>query len=243
MLGFYTPFLLLQAFCVYHAYRNNADYRWYWLILLFPGAGCLIYLFHHFYNRNNVYSLKEGLKEVVNTNYKIEKLEKALRFSDTVANRMRLAEAYVEYGRYGEAAALYRECLTGFMSDDPTLRMKLLHASFLNEDYENAIELGKGLEHEKAFKNAEERMAYAWALHFSGNSQLADATFRDMDRAYTNYRQRTEYCKFLIKNNNASEAKIKLADILEELDHMTGPERRFYRSIIREINDLSLQTR
>jgi hypothetical protein len=238
MFGFYTPLFVLQAFCAYHAYRNNADYKWYFLIVFFPGVGALIYLFHHFYNRSNVESISEGLKGVVNSNYRIERLEKALRFSDTVSNRINLADTYVEYGRYADAIELYRKCLTGFMADDPGLRMKLLSACFLNDDYAGSVALGESLEKEKSFKDAGQRVAYAWALHYQGKTEKAEAAFRDMDKSFTNYPQRTEYCKFLIRNERPDEVKEKLQELLSEFEHMKAPERRLHRELISEIRDL-----
>ncbi|HYC83698.1 MAG TPA: hypothetical protein VEB86_00690 [Chryseosolibacter sp.] len=238
MYGFYTPFFLLQAFCVYHAYRHNYDYKWYFLILFFPGVGACIYLIHHFYNRQNVKSISEGLKVVVNSNYRIEQLEKTLKFSDTVANRINLADAYVQIGRYNEAADLYRQSLQGFMADDPALRMKLLYALFLKEDYRDCVALGDSLRQEKTFRGASERLAYAWALYYEGHPEKAEATFQDMDRSYTNYNQRLEYCKFLVKTGRKAEAKEKLADLLGEFEHMKGPERRLYRALIAEVRDM-----
>jgi len=181
MFGLYTPLILLQAFCIYHAYRNNAEQRWYWFILIFPGIGCAFYLYHHFYNRNSLNTIAEGVKEAVSSNYKVTQLEKALRFSDTIKNRINLADAYVDCGRYPAAITLYQETLTGFMADDPSLRMKLLQAHFLNQDYSQAIALGNDLKSEKTFRNAEQRLAYAWALHYDGKTEKAEQVFMDMD--------------------------------------------------------------
>jgi hypothetical protein len=238
MYGFYTPVLLLQAFCVFHAYRSNAEQRWYWLIIFFPLIGCVIYLFHNFYNRNTVSSITEGVKEVVNSNYRIEQLEKALRFSDNVTNKINLADAYVTYGRYKDAIDLYRDCLKGFMADDPPLRMKLLRTCFLNGDYPEAISLGRELEKEKNFKNADERVAYAWSLFFNNELENAAAVFRDMDKSFTNYYQRMEHAKFLLKMDRIDEAKSKLTDLMDEFEHMKGPEKRLKRNTIREVRDM-----
>ncbi|MFN7330866.1 MAG: hypothetical protein ACK5UP_15310, partial [Bacteroidota bacterium] len=130
MLRFYTPVLILQAVTLYLAYRNNAEQRWYWFIIFFPGLGSILYLFDQYYSRKNLNSLTETIKEVVNSNHKTEQLEKALRFSDNTKNKLNLADAYMEIGRYADAINLYQSTLTGFMEDDPGVRMKLLDAQF-----------------------------------------------------------------------------------------------------------------
>ena len=239
MFGFYTPILLLQAFCAYHAYRYNAERRWYWLILFFPGIGCLIYLYHHFYNRRSIDTLAESVKVVVNSNYKIEKLERAYKFSDSITNRVNLADAYLEIGRYDDAIVLYVASLSGFMADDPALNMKLLYAHFLNRNFTEAVDIGRKLEAEKKFSNSPEWVAYGWSLFYIDNVEEAERIFRATDKAYTNYPQRLEYCKFLLENKRTEALREKTAELLEEFEHMRGPERKFYRSTISEVRSLS----
>jgi hypothetical protein len=238
MLGFYTPILLLQAICVYLAYRNNAENRWYWFIMLFPGIGCGFYLFHHYYNRQNIGKISEGVKSVINSNYKIDQLEKAHAFSDSYTTRINLADAYVEFGRYDEAIKLIQDSLMGFMADDPFLFMKLLHANYLNSNFSEVISLGERLESNKDFKNSETRLEYAWALHYSGKTERAEQLFQSMDKTFTNYSHRKEYCKFLLETGRTEDLKSKVAEIVDEFDHMRGPERKIYRDVIREIQSL-----
>jgi hypothetical protein len=238
MYAYYTPILLLQAFCVYHAYKNNVEQRWYWLILFFPLIGCVIYLVQNFSSRTSIDAIAENVKEVVNSNYKIEQLEKALKFSESVTNKLNLATAYMEVERYRDAAALYAESLQGFMADDPAVTMKLCHAHFMDNNFAASVECGARLEPLKAFRNSEERVAYAWALHHAGDTGKAESIFIDMDRSFTNYYHRMEYSKFLIKTGKTELAKEKLRDLVDEFEHMNGPERRLKKNTYREIKDL-----
>ena len=238
MLRFYTPILIIQAFTLYLAYRNNAEQRWYWFIIFFPGLGSLLYLFDQYYNRRNLSSLTETVKEVVNSNYKTEQLEKALRFSDNTKNKLNLADAYLEIGRYSDAINLYQSTLTGFMEDDPAVRMKLLHAQFLAKSYDQAILIGEKLESEKTFKNAESRLSYAWALHYGGKSDLAQKVFEDMNKPFTNFKHRVEYGAFLSETSKKEEAKSVLETLLEEFEHMRGPEQKLHREVKRDAKNL-----
>jgi hypothetical protein len=206
--------------------------------MLFPVIGCLFYLYDAFYNRRNMQNIAEGLREVVNSNYRIGQLEKNVRFADTVTNRIQLADAYVEIGRNQDAIELYQKCLEGFMDNDPTIRMKLLQAHFSSGEFAKAIGYGDSLANEKVFKNAPARISYAWSLHHNGNSDLAENVFKDMDRSYTNYEHRTAYCKFLIDTKKTEDVKSRLGELMEELEHMKGPERKLYREVKREVYDL-----
>lgn len=234
MFGFYTPILVLQGICVIHAYRNNAEQRWYWLILLLPLLGSILYLVHHFGNRSSLETITEGVKGVVNSSHRIEQLEKEVKHADSVTNKLNLADEYVSVGRTEQAIALYEQCATGFMEDDPALRMKLLHAYFLKGDYLTVIRYGDMLRTEKSFKDAEERVALAWAYYHTGDQSTANAIFESMDRPFTNYTHRLEYCKFLNKSNQPEALRSRLAVILDEFETMKGQERRTYRPLLGE---------
>ena len=119
MIRYYSPIFVLQLFCLYHAYSNRAEQKWYWLNPVFPLFGSLIYLYNTFYTRRNVDQVSEGLKQAFNTNYKIQKLEKEIQFSDTHSNKMMLADEYSQIEDYDRAIQLYRSCLTGLYEDDP----------------------------------------------------------------------------------------------------------------------------
>lgn len=239
MFGLFTLIILLQVFCLYHAYKNNVDQKWYWFILLFSVIGCLLYLLHAFNHQADTGALSENFKTVMQPNYRIAQLEKAVQHSDNLKNKINLADGYVVYARYTDAIALYLDCLQGFMADDVVLRMKLLQAYFLQHDYAAAIVLGGALESEKAFKNAPERLAYAWSLHYAGDTALAETIFQDMDRSFSNYEHRIEYCKFLIATDKKETLKSKLKDLLLEFESMKTHERSLHRNVIREIKDLN----
>jgi hypothetical protein len=240
MVGLYTPLLIMQAICLYHAYRNNAEQRWYWFIIFFPGVGCAIYLAHNFYNRNNIQTLKQGLNEVVNSNYRIEQLEKQLKFVDNVANKLSLADAYAANGRHPEAIALYRSCQgDAFMADDPALQMKLLQSLFLNKEYTEAIALGQRLTPEKSFKNAEARIAYAWSLYHTGQPDAAVAIFEDLNKSFTNYKHRLAYAHFLLDTQKTEALHALLQELLDEFEHMKPQERKYHSQVMREVRNLT----
>lgn len=238
MVRFYTPVLILQAVTLYLAYRNNAEQRWYWFIIFVPGLGSFLYLFDQYYSRKNISSFTETIKEVVNSNHKTEQLEEALRFSDNTKNKLNLADAYMEIGRYTDAIQLYQSTLTGFMQDDPDVRMKLLEAQFRAGSYDQTIIVGEKLESEKSFKNAEQRLSYAWALHYQGKSEAAEKVFQAMNQPYTNFKHRFEYGAFLSETSRKQEAKVLLEELLEELENMGGPQRKLHREAQRKARNL-----
>lgn len=238
MYGYFTPILILQAFCLLHAYRNHTEQRWYWLILFFPGIGCLMYLYHNFYNQRSIATISEGFKGIVNTNRRTVQLEQAYKFSDNLANRLNLADEYQRVGRHDEAIELYKLSLVGFMANDPAIKLKLLRTYFLNEDYTSAVSIGSQLKTETHFNNSEERIFYAWSFHYLGQDAQAEEVFEDMNKPYRNYKARIEFGKFLKEINKIEEAKDLLNELLEEFSLMKPHEKRINRSNTAEVKGL-----
>ncbi|MEM9888597.1 MAG: hypothetical protein AAF849_22060 [Bacteroidota bacterium] len=235
MLRFYSPILLLQIFCLYHAYNNKAEQRWYWFILIFPFFGCLIYLYHHFYSRENMDAISEGIQQGINQNYKLEKLEKELNFTDTVSNKTKLAAEYSSKRQYERAILLYQSCLNGLYENDPAILKKLVYNLYLNNQYKEAIQYGERIQEDKAFRQSRERLALAWSYVHNGQIEQAEQHFREMDIRFSNYEQRLDYAKFLHAHERSKEAKQLIQSLLKEIDAMDRNEKRSKKRIHRSI--------
>lgn len=238
MYRFYYIIVMIQAFCLYHAYTNKAEQKWFWVIIFFPFFGCIFYLYYHFYNRKNLNQLSEGVKGVINTNYQVDKLEKGVQFADTIENKSALADKYTEKQRYEEALELYESCLEGFNSDNPEIIRKLVKVSHLTGDFERAINYAEQIKDDKEFYKSEEKVFYGWSLFESGQEEAAETKFKEMDSTFSNYFQRLEYARLLYKMGRKDDAQSKLEQLLSEFDQMETYERRLHREVQRGVRNL-----
>ena len=234
--------ILLQVYCIYHAYKNQKAFYWYLIILVFPVIGSLGYLFIHFESRENFESMGEKIKGMVNEEYEVEKLIKESKYSDTITNRIKLADKYASKQRFHEAIALYESCLKGYNADDIQNKEKLMVSKFYIHDYEGVIETGNSLNNEPLFRNSESRIVYAWSLHLLDRNEEAEAVFKDMDVRFSNYVHRSEYAKFLIENSRSLDARDLLSELEDEIAHMDPSEQRQKREIRKEIVSLLKST-
>ena len=236
MVRFYFPIFLLQIFCLYNAYNNKSENKWYWIIIVFPFFGSLFYLYQTFYNGQNIEPVSESVKHVVKNNYRIEKLEEQSKYSDTLSNRMLLAEEHSLNGNYQRSIDLYRLSLKGINKDDPMIIRMLAKNYFLIKDYKSVIALGNQILEDPLFKKSEEKIMYAWSLHYQGDSIPAEIIFKEMDINYSNYVHRLEYVKFLNINDRNPESKKKIIELKEELESMDDYEKELKKEIRNEIN-------
>ena len=204
MFRLYPLVIILEAFCLYHAYKNKADQKWYWIILIFPLLGSIFYLYHHFYSRENIDTVAEELKGVLNTNYNTKRLEKELNHCDSTTNKFRLANEYLQIGRYKEAKQLYEACNTN--QSDPEILIKLVKANYLDNDFESTVSTGNKLKDNRNFDKSEEKICYDCAFYKLDKIEIAEQIFIEMEDSYSNYPQRIEYCKFLREINNTAKA-------------------------------------
>jgi hypothetical protein len=238
MFRFFPLVFIVQAFCVYHAYKTKAEQKWYWLILFFPLIGCGIYLYHHFYNRQNLAKVAEGIKTTVDSSYTTTKLEKELDFADTMDNKMALGDHYVKIDRIPEAVQLYESCLEGFNHDNIDVLKRVVVACYMNEDYLTAIKYGDKANQDKEFFKSEEKSAYAWSLYETGEIERAEKCFQDMNISFTNYSQRVEYGKLLQKEGRFEDAKKLLTEMAQEYNQMEPREQKMNKPLAREIQQM-----
>lgn len=241
MFRFYTPIILLQAFCLYHAYSKKEEQRWFWIILMLPVIGSLIYLYHTFYNRRDIENLAEEVKGSFVNNYKIDKLEKALVFSNSVTNKIKLADEHLIHGNYERAEYLYESCLNGIYKDDSNLLMNLVKVNYLKKDFDKVIDYGSRITDKTIFNKSEEKVALAWSFHEKGKEVEALQIFEEMDTRFSNYNQRLEFAKYLDKIESSELAIEKIETLLGEIDAMDNYEKKLMRKTYRIIKNYHAQ--
>lgn len=239
MMFFYKfyPILIigLQVFCLYHAFKNKADQKWFWLIFFFPAIGALIYLYHHFYSKDTVSSITESVKGAINTNYETKKLENQLDFSDTVQNKTNLADKYYDLKRYDEARQLYESCRESFNRNNPEIIQKLVRVYFALKEYNTVIEYSKIIENKTEFIDSDEHIMLAWSYYNEENEEQARQEFKQMDGLFCNYNNRLEYAKFLNLIGEKEAAIDKTEQLLSEINQMTAQEKRGKRVVYKSI--------
>lgn len=228
-----------QIYCFYHIYKHKNQFYWYIIIFLFPLIGGLAYFFIHILDQNKIDQASEQIGGTLTMKSKTAQMEEIAEFADTIQNKIRLAEAYMEEGQNKKAIDLLLSCKVGIHIDDEEINSKLLQAYFSNEDYKEVISLAQELENYKFFKNSQERIAYAWSLFEMERDEEARAIFEEMNIPNTNYQHRKEYAKFLIELKKFEEASIILKDLNEEITYMDVYEKKLVNEHITEIKQLS----
>ena len=238
MFGIFPISLIIQVYCIYHAYKNNAEQKWYWLIFFLPLIGCAIYLYLNVYNKSNVNQISSTIVDIANPNYKVRQLEKQVRFSGTVENKTKLADKYLQANNYAEAIELYTSCIEGSSYVDTHIYSQLTLAYYFAGNYESSLFYAEKIAQDVDFSESENKIYYAWSLYELGKYKEAETVFESMEDRYCNYPQRIAFCQFLKLMDRNEEALDKLEEMRSEYDQMDGYERRSKRKYNAQVYQL-----
>ncbi|WP_178989387.1 hypothetical protein [Winogradskyella schleiferi] len=235
---YYYLIVALQAFCIYHAYKNHKPYYWYFLIFFIPVIGSLIYIITQVYNKNDADKVQNEITSIINPTKKIKDLEKKIEFSDTYTNRIELAEAYMQNRDIPNAIVNYKKTLEDTVQDDLYARQQLMVCYFQQKDYVRVVEHAEAIQDKTEFKGSEQQFFYGMALKELGKTEQAEVQLKQVDRPYSNYNERLELAKFYLENSRVEEGKALLEKIHTESQNMTKPNRGIYRNTIVEVERL-----
>jgi len=238
MFRFLPIIVIVQVYCLYHAYKNRADQRWFWFIIIFPLLGCIVYLYYHFYNKRNVAALSEGLKGIVNSNHEVEKLEKELKLTESYTNKMKLANKYLEMQRTDDAIGLFESCLQESQQNKVYIYLPLMEAYYNKKEYQKVTELGSQLENNKEINKSRAKIYLAWSWYHLEKVDDAHRAFKDTDLRFSNYWHRLQYVEFLQKTEQFENARAILEELHGEFEVMTPPERKQNKQAFKELQTL-----
>jgi hypothetical protein len=235
---FYFITIALQAICVYHCIRRGRqNNNWIWLIVFLPLIGSLIYIFTEIFTRREMEQMQSGIGSVFNPGGSVRRLEDNLRFSDTFANRVALADACLATGNTDRAIELYESSLTGNFTENEYVLSQLIIAYYQKKRYADVIPVGKKIYKLPQFARSRAHILYAAALGYGGDHDLAEKEFKTMKGKFANYEARYYYGLLLAATDRVSEARRLLQEMLDEVPHLSSRERRYNSNWFRLAKD------
>ena len=234
---YYYGVLGLQAFCIYHCYRNRSDTYWYFIILFLPLIGGLVYLFTHVLKRNMIEKAGNEVVHSLDSGKVVRDLEKKLRFADTYENRVALADAYMSKGWNKEAIEHYQHSISEMFSSDFHVHNQLVKANYALGHTEEVLKYAKVIEQKPEFRKSEASWCYAKSLISIGKIKEGEQYLRGFDTPFDNFGRRLELAQFLSAQDRQKEAVTLLDELLSEGEHLSGQNARKNRAVMKQILD------
>ncbi|CAM4307920.1 hypothetical protein SAMN06265348_110254 [Pedobacter westerhofensis] len=230
LLGDYYYFIIpVQVIIIIHALKTGRR-QWLYLLIFLPLVGALVYLVMEIWPEISRGTFKANLQRYFFPKQKIKEWERKVRISDSVTNKLGLANAYAEQGEYHKAIELAKDCLKGFYVDDPAIHLQLARYYFNNKNYKESLIHFDTLNaiNKNRFGVMEDDLIYVRAQEGSGLAEIAEEGYKRVIRIHHSLEARYYYGLFLKTQSRKSEARDQFQTIREEIKLLPRYLRRRY---------------
>lgn len=211
-------FLIQLGFAI-HVVKTGREVFWVYIIMFLPGIGIALYFFTQLLpdsrNDPNVRKASKKLLKAVDPQRDLRKRKDRLEIADTVENRLKLADEYIEAEQFGEAIPLLEKSLQTTHENDPYIMLKLAQAQFGLEQYQACINtLDKLIEENPNFQSHDGHLLYARSHEALGNTEKALEEYEALSTSFPGEEARYRYAQLLEENGKSDQAQTVYQQIL-----------------------------
>jgi hypothetical protein len=226
--------LVAQILCAVHVVRTARPYYWIYIVIFAPMVGMLAYfaveVLPDLLGTRTARSAVAGVGRALDPGKAVRIAERNLAMTPTAGNKAALADAYVDVGRAEEAAALYRDALTGVHATDPSIMQGLARAEFARNNFAEVERVLDALrEANPNFQSADCHLLYARSLEEQGKVEAALHEYQALAPYYPGQEARCRYAMLLEKSGDHRESQRLFKEICQSIEMSPRHARRLQR--------------
>jgi hypothetical protein len=226
------PYLLLvaiQVVCIIDVIRNGRNQYWIMALIFLPVASTIAYLIVEvlpgMQGNRHVRMARANVVQALDPDREVRAARSALDLTDTVANRVRLADALAALGKYGEALPLYHEAVAMGPVDIRTAE-KVARAEFETGDAAGALErLDEAPPSSTQSDRDRQGLLRARILDQLGRKDEALAIYADLVTRLPGEEARCRYAALLIDQGWDKKAQAVLEEVESRMKRLTRHQR------------------
>jgi hypothetical protein len=226
--------IVAQMLCAIHVAKTGRNYYWIYIIIFAPMVGMLAYfvveILPELMGSRTARGAAAGVGRALNPGRAVREGEKRLAMTPTTANKVALAEAYLEVGRAEEAIALFRDTLVGVHATDPSLMFGLARAEFAQGNFaatEQTLDALRAANPD--FQSPEAHLIYARSLEEQNKIEGALHEYAALAPYYPGQEARCRYAVLLAKAGQQIEAQRIFREICQSIEMSPRHARRLQR--------------
>jgi hypothetical protein len=222
---------LIDVSLIVHAAKTGRFSPWAYLIVLLPGVGAVAYvlveLLPEWFGSAQGQKTRQRVINTLDPEKQYRKLADDLAITDTIANRVDLAEECLLLGKFAEALAHYENALSRPMGDEPNYALGKARAEFgLRRPQDALATLDQLRERWPDYQSADGHLLYARALEESGRANEALDEYRALIDYFPGAEARVRFAMLLQQMGRADEAKRLCADVVTQMQRAPKYVRR-----------------
>ena len=226
--------ILLRVIAIVHFIRRRPDFFWIWVIL-FHWVGALVYIAVEVIPDAG---LLRSSFQVFPRRKRIHELERAILDNPSAGNYEELGQLYLDDGDFARARACYDKAISSRTDHaDPFYRRGVAEVEL--RDFAAAVpDLELALQSDPDYDFHRGKGLLAWAYAQTGQSEKADALFREATRISTISETYYHYALFLQSQGRNQDAREWAQKILDKKPTMPSYLRRRERPWFRKATAL-----
>jgi len=221
--------IAMQVTCIVHVVRNSRNTIWISALICLPLVGALAYfiveILPGLQHNRHVRVARQKVVEKIDPERELRAAREALDIVDTMANRIRVADALTALDRHAEALPLYQRG-AGPRPDFRTGE-KLARCLFLNDRPQEALSVLEGLPSVMGQSDRDlAALLRARVLEELGRHDEALQLYGEIAERFVGDEARCRYAALLLKVGRQAEAR----RVLEDVEHRMKYLDRYSRS-------------
>ena len=226
--------LLAQIACAVHVARTGRSYVWIFLVVFVPVVGMAAYflveILPEVMGSRSTRRAVAGLGRAIDPGRGLREAQRRLEITPTAGNKAALAEEYLRADRPVEAAALYREALTGIHAADPAMTLGLARALFAQGHMLETEYVLAGLhDSDSGYRSPEAHLLYARSLEAQGRAEAALKEYEALIAYYPGQEARCRYALLLRDNGREAEARRMFEEVCQLIEYGPRHQRQAQR--------------
>lgn len=221
--------IAIQVLCVIDVIRNGRNQLWIMALVFLPVASTIAYVvlevYPRFQGNRHVRTARATVAAKLDPDKDVRTARAALDMADTVANRMRLADALAAQGNHAEALPLYREAAALGPVDLRTAE-KLARAEFETDDPASALATLDAAPRASAQSDRDRiGLLRARVLDAVGRKDEALALYADLVTRLPGEEGRCRYAALLLEEGKDATARTVLEEVEARMKLMDRQQR------------------
>jgi hypothetical protein len=231
--------ILLRVIAIVHFIRRRPDWFWIWVIL-FHWIGALVYIAVEVIPDAG---LLRSSFQVFPRRRRIHELERTILDNPSAGNYEELGQLYLDDGDFAKARAAYDKSISSRTdSIDPFYRRGVAEVEL--QDFAAAVpDIERAVRSDPDYDFHRAKGLLAWAYAQTGQTEKADAMFREAVKISTISETYYHYALFLQSQGRTAEARDWAQKILDKRPTMPGYLRRRERPWFRRASALLVKLR
>jgi hypothetical protein len=242
VISLYGLSVLCTVACIVHCIKTHQATTWIWvlaILFMFPFIGPLVYfgaiILPDLMGSRSGRRAVRGLKETLDPEGDLRRLENEVRITGDVGSRQRYADELVRLGRAPEAVDVYKSCLTGVFAEDPKLLLGYARSLFAAGDAAGARRtLDDLIQKNPDFKSADGHLLYARALESEGDFEKALSEYATLAGYFPGAEATVRYAKLLKRQGQGGQARQVLEGLLDRARYAPSHYKRAQRDWLDE---------